>query len=72
MEVRRRAFPLRETNLKLKGKRGFLKEAQSSKLLGKNFKKSLVQLSFVRAARGNVQLLFSGSVFSHTFVKLPF
>jgi len=25
------------TNLKLKGKRGFLKETQSSKLLGKNF-----------------------------------
>ncbi len=35
-----REFPPAEshTNLKLKGKRGFLKETQSSKLLGKNFK----------------------------------
>jgi len=60
------------TNLKLKRERGFLKETQSSKLLGKNFKNTLVQLSSQSAARGNVQRVFSGSAFSHDFIRFPF
>jgi len=53
------------TNLKLKRERGFLKETQSSKLLGKNFKNTLVQLSSQSAARGNVQRVGSSSFLTH-------
>jgi len=46
-----------------------LKESQSSKLLGKNFIHTLVQLSSQSAARGNVQRFVSGSAFSYALIK---
>ena len=54
--------------MKLTSKKGETRllemEARSSKLLGKNFIITLVQLPFQSAARGNVQRIFSCSGFT--------